>query len=204
MMKNWLGHHHGHHDSLVHRLPAGGKLAGALAIIVGTVLLPWAWHAWFIAMALTLALTVVLSRIPLAFLTRRLLLLSPFVLGVVLVNASQSFAPGSWPGLAARSGLCLLTVLLFSNTTPFGKVLSVLKGARVPALLVTTLALMHRYLYVLADESERMRRARASRTLQRQRRMRWRLSGSVVGQLFVRASERAERIYAAMCARGWK
>jgi energy-coupling factor transporter transmembrane protein EcfT len=25
-----------------------------------------------------------------------------------------------------------------------------------------------------------------------------------VGQLFVRASERAERIYDAMCARGWK
>jgi cobalt/nickel transport system permease protein len=63
---------------------------------------------------------------------------------------------------------------------------------------------MHRYLFVLLDESERMRRARASRTFQRQRRVRWNLLGSVVGQLFVRASERAERIYAAMCARGWK
>jgi cobalt/nickel transport system permease protein len=49
-----------------------------------------------------------------------------------------------------------------------------------------------------------MRRARASRTFERQRRMRWHLLGTVVGQLFVRASERAERIYAAMCARGWK
>jgi energy-coupling factor transporter transmembrane protein EcfT len=27
---------------------------------------------------------------------------------------------------------------------------------------------------------------------------------TVVGQLFVRASERAEHIYDAMCARGWK
>jgi len=26
----------------------------------------------------------------------------------------------------------------------------------------------------------------------------------VVGQLFIRASERAEHIYDAMCARGWK
>jgi cobalt/nickel transport system permease protein len=75
---------------------------------------------------------------------------------------------------------------------------------RVPALLVTTLALMHRYLFVLLDESERMRRARSSRTFWRQRRARWRMLGTVVGQLFVRASERAERIYAAMCARGWK
>ena len=203
-MKNWIGHQHGSHASPVHRLPAAAKLAGALVIIAGTVLAPSRWHAWFIAVAALLGLAALLSRIPLSFLLRRILLLSPFVLGVVLVNAFQSFAPGTWPALAVRSGLCLLTVVLLSNTTPFGKILSVLKAARVPGLLVTTVALMHRYIFVLADESERMRRARASRTLLRQRRMRWRMSGTVVGQLFVRASERAERIYAAMCARGWK
>jgi cobalt/nickel transport system permease protein len=49
-----------------------------------------------------------------------------------------------------------------------------------------------------------MRCARASRTFQRRRRLHWQMLGTVVGQLFVRASERAERIYAAMCARGWK
>ena len=116
----------------------------------------------------------------------------------------QAAVPGAWLALAARSAICLFTVVLLSNTTPFGKVLAALRSARVPALLVTTLALMHRYLFVLLDESERMRRARASRTFERQRRMRWHLLGTVVGQLFVRASERAERIYAAMCARGWK
>jgi cobalt/nickel transport system permease protein len=71
-------------------------------------------------------------------------------------------------------------------------------------LLVTTIALMHRYLFVLVDESLRMRRARSSRTFSRQHRVRWHVLGTLVGQLFVRASERAERIYAAMCARGWK
>jgi cobalt/nickel transport system permease protein len=74
----------------------------------------------------------------------------------------------------------------------------------VPGLLVTTLALMHRYLFVLANEMERMRRARLSRTFTRRRRVRWQTLATVVGQLFVRASERAERIYDAMCARGWK
>jgi cobalt/nickel transport system permease protein len=57
---------------------------------------------------------------------------------------------------------------------------------------------------VLADESERMRRARASRTFTRGRRFQWQTLASVAGLLFVRAAERAERIYAAMCARGWK
>jgi cobalt/nickel transport system permease protein len=123
---------------------------------------------------------------------------------VVLVNVLQVSVHKSWLALAARSGICLFTVVLLANTTPFGKILTALRSARVPALLVTTLALMHRYLFVLLDESERMRRARASRTFKRQRRVRWHVLGTVIGQLFVRASERAERIYAAMCARGWK
>ena len=204
MLRDWLGHHHGHHDSPVHRLSAGAKLVAALTMIVGTVLVPWGCHAWFIAVGVLLSLAALSSRIAVWFLIRRLLLLSPFVLGVVLVNALQASAHGSWLALAARSGICLLTVVLLANTTPFGKVLGALRSARVPPLLVTTLALMHRYLFVLLDESERMRRARASRTFRRQRRVRWHLLGTVIGQLFVRASERAERIYAAMCARGWK
>jgi cobalt/nickel transport system permease protein len=173
-------------------------------MIVGTVLAPGDWRGWFIGMAVLLSLAALLSRIAIWFLVRRLLLLSPFVLGVVLVNALQDSGHKSWLALAARSGICLFTVVLLANTTPFGKILGALRSARVPALLVTTLALMHRYLFVLLDESERMRRARGSRTFQRQRRMRWRLLGTVIGQLFVRASQRAERIYAAMCARGWK
>ena len=204
MLKDWLGHHHGFHDSPVHRLPAAVKLWAALAMIVGTVLVSWEWHPWFIAMVVLLSLATLLSRIALWFLLRRLLLLSPFVLGVVMVNALQPSVHKSWLALVARSGICLFTVVLLANTTPFGKILTALRSARVPVLLITTLALMHRYLFVLLDESERMRRARASRTFTRQRRARWRVLGTVVGQLFVRASERAERIYAAMCARGWK
>jgi len=34
--------------------------------------------------------------------------------------------------------------------------------------------------------------------------MRWHVLSTVASQLFVRASKRAERIYDAMCARGWK
>ena len=93
---------------------------------------------------------------------------------------------------------------MLSSTTPFSQVLLVLRRAHVPALLITTLTLMHRYLFVLAEEEQRMRRARASRTLVATRRLHWRVLGTVVGHLFLRASERAERIYDAMCARGWQ
>jgi len=97
-----------------------------------------------------------------------------------------------------------MTIILVSNTTPFSQILRVLKATPVPGLLITTIALMHRYLFVLVEEAERMRRARASRTFTQGRGARWRMLSTVVSQLFVRASERAERIYDAMCARGWK
>ena len=197
-------HHHGRHESPIHRLPAALKLGVALGVIVATVLAPVQWRGWFIGVAGLLVLTALLSRLPLFFLFRRLLVLSPFVLGVVLVNAFQPAGRANWLGVVVKSGLCLLTVILVSNTTPFSQILRVLKSVRVPALLITTIALMHRYLFVLMDEAERMRRARASRTFTRGRRFHWRTLATVVGQLFIRASERAERIYDAMCARGWK
>jgi len=56
MLKDWLGHHHGHHNSPVHRLSAAAKLGAALTLIVGTVLVPWGWHAWFVAVAALLSL----------------------------------------------------------------------------------------------------------------------------------------------------
>lgn len=180
------------------------KLGLAFVIIVATVLMPLERTGWFVGVAGVLVLTALLSRLPILFIAKRLLVLSPFVLGVALINAFQPSTRGTWVGVAVKSSLCLFTVVLVSNTTPFNKVLRVLKVVRVPALLITTIALMHRYLFVLAEEAERMRRARASRTFMSGRRLQWRTLASVIGQLFVRASERAERIYDAMCARGWK
>ena len=204
MNADWLNHHHGHADSPIHRLSAGLKLGVALMVIVVTVLAPIRWSGWFIGVAALLILTTLLSRLSLPFLLKRLLVLSPFVLGVVVVNAFQPASRANWLAVAVKSMLCLLTITLVSNTTPFSRILHVLKSMRVPALLITTIALMHRYLFVLVDESERMRRARASRTFARGRRFHWHTLATVVGQLFIRASERAERIYDAMCARGWK
>jgi cobalt/nickel transport system permease protein len=204
MIDEWIGHHHRQLDSPMSRLPAAGKLGVALVVIVGTVTARPSWWGWFAGVSGLLALTVILSRIPCLFLLKRLAWLSPLILSVALVNALQPTARGSWALLALKSAICLLTVILVSNTTPFSRILHVLRQVRVPGLLISTIALMHRYLFVLTEEAERMRCARASRTFTRRRGASWHTLSTVVGQLFVRASERAERIYDAMCARGWK
>jgi len=190
-------------DSPVHRLPAGGKLTVAVSLMVLTVALPPGRAMALGAVAALLAVTAAASRIPWRFLLRRMLWLEPFVVGVALLSLLQPGGGRVFLLLVAKSSLCLLAMLLLANTTPFAELLRVLRTLRVPALLLTTLGLMYRYLFVLVDEAQRMRRARASRTFVERRRWTWWTTATVIGQLFVRASERAERIYAAMCARGW-
>lgn len=189
-------------DSPIHRLPAAVKLAAALVLVVGLLVWPARLSWGLLLPAGVLLVVAAVSRIPWSFLVRRLVLLEPFVLGVAVLAL---FGPGGWRlflVLAVKSTLCLATMVLLSNTTPFADLLHVLRAARVPALLVTTLSLMYRYLFVLVDEGQRMKRARLSRTFTPRRVWTWHTMATVVSQLFIRASERAERIYAAMCARG--
>ena len=190
-------------NSPIHRLPAGLKLGVAIGLLL-TIVIPRQAHWLHAVIAVVLLIVLPISRIPPAFVFRRILLLEPFVLGVAVLALFQPNGRVMFAALLLKGTLCLLTMVLLSNTTPFADILRVLRMIHVPALLITTLALMYRYLFVLLDESQRMRRARRSRTFGGGRARTWHSLSTVIGQLFVRASERAERIYAAMCARGWR
>lgn len=190
--------------SPIRRAPAGLKLAVATALVVGTALPRGVPLPWFAGVTGLLAAIAWLAGIPWHQIARRLLLLGPVATGLAGLSL---FGPGGWGQFAvllAKSGLCLATMVVLAATTPFGDILRVLRAAHLPPLLTTTLMLLYRYLFVLAAELERIRRARASRTFRRSRRLAWRLGGGMIGELFVRSTERAERVYAAMCARGWK
>jgi cobalt/nickel transport system permease protein len=69
---------------------------------------------------------------------------------------------------------------------------------------------MYRYMFVLVDEGQRLMRAREARSadLAGQRSggsllWRARVTGDMIGTLFLRTYERSERIYQAMLARGY-
>jgi cobalt/nickel transport system permease protein len=191
-------------DSPIHRAPAGVKLVCALLLLLATILVPMSHGALFGAIALFLLVITAASRVPPVFLARRLLMLEPFVVGVAVLSLLQPDGSVIFLKLVARGTLCLGTVLLLSSTTPFSEILRVLRILRFPSVLITMLALMYRYVFVLVDEAERMSRARASRTFRNARFRAWRIGAGIIGQLFVRSTTRAERIYQAMCARGWK
>jgi len=193
-----------HRSSPVHALPAGGKVAAAVAAVGAVVLLSRGAWAAYAGIGAALAVAAALSRIPPLLLLRKLVLLEPFVLGVAALSLLQPGGAAVFAAMLVKSTLCLFAMVLLSSTTRFTDLLAVLWWLRVPTLLVTSLALMYRYLSLLVDETVRMHRARRSRTFSGGRVFAWRASATVAAQLFVRSSERAERIYDAMCARGWR
>ena len=190
--------------TVLHRASPSVKFGAALALIVGIALLPRRVGALYLLPAALLLLLWPLGRMSLSYALRRLLVAEFFVLGIALLTL---LTPAAAPLLLAtiiKSNLSVLTLLLLTWTTPFQEILRVLRRLRLPSVMLTTLALMYRYLPVLAEESRRMQRARASRTFSPARRLAWENLAAIMGRLFVRSTERAERIYLAMCARGWK
>jgi cobalt/nickel transport system permease protein len=126
--------------------------------------------------------------------------------------------------IMAKSWISVQMAIVLSATTPFPDLLLAMRAIRIPRLLVAVFGLMWRYLFVLADEALRLLRARTARsgggyawlgqetgqsrgesygkvggTLA----WRARVTGGMAGSLFLRSFERADRIYAAMAARGY-
>jgi cobalt/nickel transport system permease protein len=193
-----------HRASPIHRLPAAIKLIAVTSFVIAIVLLPRsAWYA-YAAAGMILLLIAALSRLSPRTLAIRLLQVEPFALGVAVLSLLQTNGLQIFAAMLVRSTLCLFALVLLAGTTRFTDILHVLWRLRVPSLLITTLALMYRYIFLLADETSRMMRARRSRTFTRGRRFAWNSLATILAHLFVRSLDRAERIYAAMCARGWK
>lgn len=179
-------------------------MAVALVVIAITVLLPRRPDPVYLAPAAFLLVAWGLSRMPLWHALRRMLLAEFFILGVGLLSLLAPASQSVFLAAIIKSNLCVFCMVLLTWTTPFVDMLQELRRLHFPTVMLTTLALMYRYLPVLSEESGRMQRARASRTFSRRRGPAWRSLSAIVAQLFIRSADRAERIYLAMCARGWK
>lgn len=209
------GHHHHSSwfdpyrriDSPIRRLPAGIKLAATLVIVLGVVAVPVSGRLPLLVFTPVLLLLVAitgLSFVPPTTILKRIVFLEPVVMGAALLALFQPGGLRIFLMLIVRSTFCLWTMILLSSTTPFEDLLAIMRAAHVPAMLVTTLAMMYRYLSLLTDQTQRMRRARASRTFAPGTISTWSGLTAILGHLFIRTADRAERVYAAMCARGWQ
>jgi cobalt/nickel transport system permease protein len=198
---------YGRAKSLCHRLPPRVKLLASLAAIAAGMALPpahWPAHG---ALLCVLFAAMSLARIPFWYVARRLTgFVCVAILFAVSVPLSQGFR-GGWEimaGIVFRGTESFLAGLWLVNVIPFDQLLSTLGRSGVPAILLAILAFMYRFVFVLWDELDTMRAARRARAFDRGGAIfRWRTSVQMIGMLLIRSLGRSERVYGAMCARGW-
>jgi len=191
-------------NSPIHNIPSYLKLYCSLGIIFIIVIVPIHYRWIFFTFFTILILISLISKIPWRFIGGRFLFLEPFALGIAVMSLFQHNGFAIFLTTLVKSTLCLLTIILLTNTTPFSEILSLFRRIGIPTLLITVLALTYRYLFVLVDEATRLRRARESRMFVIRRFSVWLSLTSLMGQLFIRSTERSERIYTAMISRGWQ
>jgi cobalt/nickel transport system permease protein len=167
--------------------------------------IPLSWVHIIAGMAV-LAL-IQMARIPWRYVAARLAIVAPLLVLLGLsIPLSHGFRQGGWLMLTVVLKGCLSFCLLvwLTNTTPFDQLLKAMRQLGVPKLFIATLSFMYRYVFVLFDELNRMRRARQARTFVGRRIPDPRASAQLLGMVLLRALDRAERVHAAMLARGWR
>ncbi|MCC5646891.1 energy-coupling factor transporter transmembrane protein EcfT [Nostoc sp. CHAB 5824] len=174
------------------------RLQLSLVIVVGAALLKH--HAWYClsvygAIALLWAW---LLRVPI----RRL----GGLLGTELIFLSLLALPLGWERasfLLIRSLVCLVTMNSFLLTLPPHSFGIALKGLPVPAPLKENLLLAGQYMEILLSEVTRMQRSAQLRGLNGTAGWLRYASAAMIGALYLRSLERAERVFAAMVTRGY-
>lgn len=213
-------HHHyidrfAYQDSPIHRLDARAKLLAVTAYSIVLIALPRCVipSVWFAVFPFVL---LVWGGIPLRFVAKHTLLVSPFILCLIVLAPVYDRVPvrigtteiaQGW--LAAASILVrfvfgMAALIALASTTRFPHLLKGLERLGVPRLLVSQLSFLYRYLFLLLDEAMHLRQARQARDAGRgPLALRWRSGAGLVGVLFVRTLEQAERTHQAMIARGY-
>jgi len=198
------------------------KLVCMFTYVLCVVLLPTGAWARFGALAVLLGCTGAAARVPASFVLSRLGLLLPVIvlatasawLSPVLGPSDAVWAPGiermlsghalaRYGSVLAGAALSLACVASVLYTSGFESLVWGLGRLGVPRVLVALVFLSVRYLDVLTDEARRMVRARDSRGRPPRVAARARVAGAMVGSLFIRSTERAERVGHAMSARGY-
>jgi len=202
-------------DTPLHRIDPRAKLLTTLAFIV--VVLSYGKHqlAPLMPLAVYPAVLIALGDVPLKFIARKLLIVSPFVLFVGLFNplldrqTMLTVGPleisGGWVSYASillRFVLTVSATLALVAGTGIHNLCRGMERLGVPSVFTVQVLMLYRYLFVLVSEGSRMSRARALRSAGG-RGMGPRALGAMLGSLLLRTLGRAQRVHAAMCCRGF-
>jgi cobalt/nickel transport system permease protein len=203
--------------SLIHRLDPRSRIVMAV-LYAFVVALTNRFPALLAACAFSFVLVGV-SRLPILDLAKRIAVVNGFVLFFWIV------VPVTYPGealfslgpltvsregvlvsarITLKSNAILLAFIALVATSSVATLGAALGRLGVPEKIVYLLLLNYRYIFVMEEEYHRLVRSATVRGFQPSTTLHtYRTFAYLVGMLFVRASERAERVYMAMLCRGF-
>lgn len=203
--------------SLLHRLDPRIRVVAATALSVVVAL-----SNQFTTLAIALAagfILIALARLPMMAVAGRLSVVAGFLLllwlvlpftvgGAPLVKLGPLTATREGVAYAGRitlKSIAILSLFLATVTTMSVATLGhTLARLRLPDKLIVLLLLTYRYVFVLEQEYQRLKRAADIRGFRPGTNLHsYRTYAYLVGMLLVRASARARRVYLAMCCRGF-
>lgn len=140
----------------------------------------------------------------------------PFIALIGIFNPWFDRAPGIRMGgyelshgwltfisITVRGLYALQALLLLTSACGFIEMCRAMRRVHVPAFLTTQLEMVYRYGRLLLEELQQMRRARMARGYGR-RSFSVGMWGPMIGQLFIRSIDRAQRVHQAMLCRGFR
>ena len=202
-------------DSFLHRMDPRVKLITTIAFIATVV----SFNKYAVSSLIPFfsfpIILILLGNLPAGYILKKVLLISPFAILIGIFNPVFDKAivchigsigiSGGWISFISillRFVLTVTSALALVALTGFNSVCLALEKFRVPRPFIVQLLFLYRYMFVLTEESERMMRARAVRSFSG-RAMHFKTFVSIVGHLLLRTLDRAERVYRAMCCRGF-
>ena len=156
-------------------------------------------HLWILFLLLCAKLVFLPSEVILNTLKK---LVHTLLFSSLFLLPSLFISPSNLPLFFIRIALLLLTVSLFFATTPWQDFILALRQLHFPSVLLLTMDITIKYIYVLGLHLEELLYSVRLRTLgqavDRQ------VMGALLGQLYVSTKERTTQTYQAMLLRGYR
>jgi len=202
-------------DSPVHRLDARAQAITTIVFILVVMSFPrYAVSALMPLFVYPVAL-IAAGNLPVGVLLRKLAVAAPFALFVgifnplldhhVVTRVGSFPVTGGWLSFFSIMVRFLLTVsaaLILVSCTGINRLCAGMERMGMPRVFAIQILFLYRYFFVVGDEGLRMKRSVEIRCAG-SRKLGFRVYGHLIGQLLLRAMDRAQRIYRAMVARGF-
>jgi len=204
-------------NSQIHRLDPRFKVIFA-SVYAFVVALSNGFPALIAALIFSLAL-VALCRLDFLEVAKRIVLVNGFIIFLWLVvpltyDGQSIFYLGPFgvsregvlvsARITLKSNAILLAFIALIASSTVATLGSALSRLRIPEKIVYLLLLNYRYIFVMEEEYRRLLRSASIRGFRPSSNLHtYKTYAYLIGMLFVRASDRAERVYKAMLCRGF-